>query len=278
MYQSVMAQRQGSGSSGVGYSFDLVTIKELLPDKNICLAENKQYGSQYQLGLDKRGMLAWPQTGDVWVIDRSLGHWALRSKVTGTAAPNYTGFSNLMDPDVYQLVQLLAGHGLLADQTTPNGVEPTPPAFTGSKNNLSPGLQQLLTLLDDQGILDDQTTAQTVPVGVWQLVGASGKPAFVSPWTNYDATTYTPARYMIDEKGTVELEGLVKTTAATSGPSPIFVLPTGFRPQLVQVRDSYRNGALAQQLEIAPDGTVRAANFSSATIGFMTLACRFSTL
>lgn len=127
MFQSVMAQRQGSGSSGVGFAFALVVIKELLPDMNICLAEDKQSASQYQLGLDKRDSIAWPQTGESWIIDRSLGHWALRCKVTGTRAP----------------------------------------AFTGTRNSISPPFVALLGMLEGLGLIDDQTTAQTVPVGVW---------------------------------------------------------------------------------------------------------------
>lgn len=136
MFQSVMAQRQGTGSSGVGYAFDLVVIKELLPDKNICLAESMQYGTGYQLGLDKRGQLAWPQTGDRWIIDRSMGHWALRSKITATSAP----------------------------------------VITGSRNTMSATVQSLLDTLGGLGLVDDQTTAQTLPVGVWQVPGALTSP------------------------------------------------------------------------------------------------------
>jgi hypothetical protein len=126
-YQSVMSQRQGTGSSGVGFAFALATIKELLPDQNICLAEDKQSGVQYQLGLDKRGILAWPQVNDTWIVDRSLGHWALRCKVTGTS----------------------------------------PPAVTGSRSVFPPGFIALLGVLDGLGLIDDQTTSPLVPVGVW---------------------------------------------------------------------------------------------------------------
>lgn len=238
MYQSVMAQRQGTGSSGVGFAFALATIKELLPDKNICLAEDKQSGTQYQVGLDKRGILAWPQTGDTWILDRSLGHWALRAKVTDTAAP----------------------------------------VVSGSRNAMSTSAQSLLDVLSGLGLVDDQTTAQTLPVGVWQVVGGGAPlPAFASPWSNYDAVNYQGARYMIETDGFVSIEGLVKTSSAVSGPSTIFTLPTGFRPQVTQVKDSYRNGAVAQQLEITGTGVVRAANITSVTVGFMTLSCRFST-
>lgn len=275
MYQSVMAQRQGNGSSGVGYAFDLVVIKESLPDKNICVAASIQYGTQYQLGLDKRSQIAWPTVGDQWIIDRSMGHWALRTRITATKPSSITGSAATMTTATLQIISLLEGLGLVVDATTAAAV----PIVSGSKNNLSAVNQTILSVLDSVGLIDDQTTAATLPVGVWQTVGgASPLPAFTSPWLNYNAAVYQGARYMIDEKGTVEMEGLVKTSAAVAGPSPIFMLPTGFRPQLTQVRDSYRNGAIAQQLEIANDGTVRAANFTSTTVGFMTLACRFSTL
>jgi hypothetical protein len=239
VYQSVIAQRQGTGSSGVGFAFALATIKELLPDKNICLAEDRQSGAQYQVGLDKRGILAWPQTGDTWILDRSLGHWALRAKVTGTSAP----------------------------------------VIGGTRNAMSASSQSLLDLLSGLGLVDDQTTAQTLPVGVWQVVGAAGVPAtFASPWSNFNTASYQGARYMIGTDGFVVLEGLVKTSSAVTGPSPIFTLPTGFRPQLIQVKPSNRAGATMQQLEIAPDGTVRAANITAVTVSYMTLDCRFSTV
>lgn len=128
MYQSVMSQRQGTGSSGVGFAFTLVDVKELHPDKNICLVSDVQTGAFTQVGLDKRDSIAWPQVGDRWLIDRSLGHWALRCKVTATS----------------------------------------PPTLTGSRNRVPVSLQQLTGVLEGLGLIDDQTTAQTVPVGVWQ--------------------------------------------------------------------------------------------------------------
>jgi hypothetical protein len=130
MYQSVLAKQQGTGSSGVGFAFALVDVKEVHPDTNICLVSDVQSGAFTQVGLDKRGTDSWPQVGDRWLIDRSTGVWMLQCKITATS----------------------------------------PPAVTGSRNAVPPALQQVLGVLDGLGLIDDQTTAQTVPVGVWQAV------------------------------------------------------------------------------------------------------------
>lgn len=127
MYQSVLAQRQGTGSSGIGFAFTLVDVKELHPDQNVCLVSDVQTGAFTQVGLDKRDSTAWPQVGDRWIIDRSLGHWALRCKVTATSAP----------------------------------------VFTGSRSTVPAPLASLLGVLEGLGLIDDQTTSPTVPVGVW---------------------------------------------------------------------------------------------------------------
>jgi hypothetical protein len=127
MYQSVLAKQQGSGSSGIGFAFKLVDIKELHPDANICLVADVQTAESIQVGLDKRDSVAWPQVGDRWIIDRSLGHWALRCRITATSAP----------------------------------------VFTGSRNAIPSAFVTLLGVLEGLGLIDDQTTSQTVPVGVW---------------------------------------------------------------------------------------------------------------
>lgn len=310
MYQSVMAQRQSIGSSGIGFAFALVTIKDLLPDKNICLAQDQQTGTQYQLGLDKRGQIAWPQVGDVWVIDRSLGHWALRCKVTGTSAPPLTGDTALMDTATRQVVATLGELGLVSDQTT-SGTTPAisgsrsviatamqqllqaldatgliidqttpgvPQTVSGSRNWIAPEVQVILDVLAGMGVLDDQTTPETLPVGQWQYVGGTGMPSFSSPWKNFGGT-YQTARYMIDRLKFVSMEGLVGTTAAVSSLSTIFVLPSDYAPAATQFENSYRNGSVAQQLEISSAGTVRINNIpASTTVSYMNINARFSTL
>jgi hypothetical protein len=240
MYQSVLAKRQGSGSSAVGFAFTLVDVSEVHPDTNICLVSDVQTGAFTQVGLDKRDSIAWPQVGDRWIIDRSLGHWALRCKVTATA----------------------------------------PPVITGSRNSIGASAQMLLDALEELGLVNDQTTPATLPVGVWQVVGSGAPVApFTAPWANYDATTYQGARYMIETSGIVRVEGLAKTTAAVSGASEIFVLPPGFRPLKHQEFCVFRNGGFAHQYEIFSTGSVQLANVpSSTTVGYVNLSAAFSTL
>lgn len=268
MYQSVMSQRQGTGSSGVGFAFALVVIKELLPDKNICLAEDKASGTQYQLGLDKRGILAWPQTGESWIIDRSLGHWALRAKVTDTAAPVISGSAAPMTTAHLQLITLLENLGLLQDGTTPGAI----PVISGSKNNLSATVQQLIAVMDAQGLVDDQTTAQTVPVGVWQ------NPTLTSPFQQFGGT-YQTVRYMINTAGDVRIEGLVKTPSAITGSNAIFTLAPGFTPLKRRVFGSQANVTQCFEMEVLSSGVVQLSGIpASTTIAYASVECSFSTL
>lgn len=130
MYQSVMAQRQGTGSSGVGFAFMVVDVKELHPDKDLCLVSDVQTGQFQQVGISRRDSIAWPQVGDRWLVDRSQGTWTLRCKITGTAAP----------------------------------------VITGSRATVSAPLQALVGALEGLGLVDDQTTASTVAAEVWQTV------------------------------------------------------------------------------------------------------------
>lgn len=271
MYQSVMAKRQGSGSSGTGFGFALVEIKELRPEKNLCLAMDLQTGDYYDVALTKRGETAWPQVGDRWIMDRSLGHWMLQTKVTGSEPPAYTGHYNLMDPDLLRLVTLLKGLGLLKDATT-TGTPPAKPVVTGTRNRIEPVVQTILDILDGAGVIDDQTSPQTLPIGVWQDVTSLN-----TPWENY-STNYQAARYMIDSHGFVSVEGLVKATASpVSGTSAVFNLPSGFRPPKHQLGPSFSSGGVLRQLQVHTNGDVQIANLAAdTTIPYTSLNIRFS--
>lgn len=272
MYQSVMAQRQGTGSSGIGFAFALVTIKEVLPDKNICLAEDKQYGTQYQLGLDKRGQIVWPQTGDIWIIDRSLGHWALRSKVTGTTAPSYTGFSNLMDSDLYELVQVLAKLGLITDDTGP-GVAPAPPSVTGSQANVTPIMAEMLSAMDSYGVITDDTTASAVPVDVWQSV------VLQNGFTGYtSAGDDVTVRYKLNYDNTVTVEGRATPPATTTNGLTMFNIAAGFRPPLVKYQTTNVANGVAGTILFAKTGDVQLYDFGSNTPTRVLFHMRYSLM
>lgn len=272
VYQSVMAQRQGTGSSGVGFAFALVTIKEVLPDKNICLAEDKQYGTQYQLGLDKRGQIVWPQTGDIWVIDRSLGHWALRSKVTGTTAPSYTGFYNLMDPDVYGLVQILAQLGLITDDTGP-GVAPAPPSVTGSQALVNPIMAEVLSALDNYGVITNDTTASAVPVDIWQSV------TFVNGFTGYTSgTDDVTVRYKLNYDNTVTVEGRATPPATTSNGLTMFTMLPGFPPPITKYQTTNVANGVSGTIVYGKTGDVQIYDFGSTTPTRILFHMRYSLM
>lgn len=275
-----MAKRQANGSSGTGFSFAVAEVKEVLPEKGIALVMDLNTGNMQDVGLNKRGETAWPQVGDRWLIDRSMGHWALQTKITASAPPEFTGFFNTMDPDTLRLALLLKNLGLLTDATTtgpvPNKV------LAGSKNNMSASLISLVTLLDNLGIIDDQTTAQTLPVGVWQVVGSTpGAATYENSWTWYQdpvSGSYQAPRYMLGSDGFVTIEGLARNvTTSISGSSTIFTLPTGFRPAKTEVVSGLRDLNTVTQVETLPSGAVRVSNVSPAgTIAWVTVAMRFS--
>lgn len=273
MYQSVLAKRQGTGSSGTGFAFVLATVKELQPDKNICVAQDLQTGDQYQVGLDKRGQIVWPQVGDTWVLDRSVGHWALRLKVTGTAAPGYTGYSNLMDPDLYQLVQLLAGHGLLVDGTTANGVQPTPPAITGSVGNIPPILGQILTALDDQQLVVDQTTPIAVAMNTWQPV------VLQNSFTGYTSgTDDVTVQYKRNYDDTVTVEGRLTPPATVLNGVTMFNIGTGFRPLKAKYQTTIVANGVAGTIVYGKTGDVQLYDFGSTTPNRVLFHVRYSVI
>lgn len=151
MYQSVMAKRQGSGSSGVGFAFTLVDVKDLNPDQNICLVQDVQTGDQYQVGLNKRGTDSWPQVGDRWLIDRSTGVWMLQCKITDVVPPAVTG-----SPAFASLLDILEGLGLLRDQTASQAVPVgawAPAVYTSPWADFSSSYQGARYMLDYSGFV-----------------------------------------------------------------------------------------------------------------------------
>jgi hypothetical protein len=110
----------------VGFAFRTVVVREIQTDKNSCRAADIRTNEMFEVGLKLRGDSAvWPQVGDAWLIDRSMGYWALKCKITGTSPPIVTGARDDMDKDVGALVTLLAQQGMVGDftaaATTPTG-------------------------------------------------------------------------------------------------------------------------------------------------------------
>jgi hypothetical protein len=222
MRQSVMGQTVANGSSGVGFAFRTVVIKEVHADKNICMASDIQTNESFQLGLNKRGTSSvWPQVGDGWLIDRSMGHWALRCKITDNAPPSFTGSWNSMDSDLFRLVGLLSGMGIIEDDTSTG----TLPVVGGSRNNMSTTTAALIDILAAKNLVDDQTTAATFPLQTWTYPSYAA-----SGFTQWTATTVP--RYMLCPDNTVLVEG--RLTAPVSAPTngvtlfnidPLLVVP-----------------------------------------------------
>lgn len=245
MYQSVMAKRQGIGSSGTGFAFVLAEIKELRPEQNICLAKDLQTGDMYDVGLNKRGETAWPQLGDKWLLDRSMGHWMLQSKVTEEEAPAFTGVFSTMDPDVFRLASLLKGLGLITDAT----VSGTLPVVTGSRAQITPAVQQILSILDARGVLDDQTTAAPFPVDTWQT------PTLGSGWTPYTAST--APKYKLNYDNTVTIEGRAIPPATVTAGDLLFTMNAACAPPSTKYSTAMIASGYVGNVIVGTDGTVK---------------------
>jgi hypothetical protein len=91
--------------------------------------------------------------------------------------------------------------------------------------------------------------ADLAPNERWHYVGASGEPAFLNAWENYDTSgnaltaTWPYAAFRKDSAGVVHLQGLV--TAGTIGQS-IFSLPAEYCPWHYQPFGTISNNAFAR--------------------------------
>ncbi len=257
MYQSVLAKRQGAGTSGTGFYFAVVDIKEVHHDKDLCLAQDLNTSDQYDLSMSKRGETAWPKVGDRWVIDRSMGHWMLQCKITPSKAPEMTGSYSTMDPDLFRLVSLLDGLGLVTDATTAG----TLPAVTGSKNVITPTVQSILSILDARGILDDQTTAETVPIGVWQPV------TLLNSFTGYmSGPDDVTVRYMRNRDNTITVEGrATPPVAAPANGVLMFTMATGFRPSITKYQTTNVANGVCGTITYGKNGDVQLFDFGATT-------------
>lgn len=257
---SVMGQTMGSGSSGVGFGFRSVEIREILTAENICLASDVQTSEDFQLGLNKRGSLVWPQVGDRWLIDRSLGHWALRCKITETSAPAVTGSRAGMDRDLLGLLGLLAGLGLVQDSTTPGAT----PVVTGSRNAMSPAVGSVVTALAARGLIVDQTTAATVPIGVWQIPTALLNGWTVGPDPASNFGDYAPVAYQVDSRDFLVLSGVMFGGTTTAGTN-LFSLPPAYRPLHSRIVTITRlDTQTPAVIKIASNGQINLYNFGTA--------------
>jgi uncharacterized membrane protein len=267
MYQSVLAKRQGTGSSGTGFAFVLVDIKEVHPDTNICLARDvDNNASYYQLGLNKRGETAWPQVGEQWIIDRSMGHWMLQCKVTDTQAPVFTGNFSAMDADLLRLVTIFQGMGLIQDGTTAGTV----PSVTGSRAQISPAVQQIISILDAKGILNDATTAPTVAVDTWIT------PTLAAGWTPFAAGV--APRFKLNYDNTVTVEGRAVPPGTVTAGDLVFTIDAGFQPPVSKYFTTMVANSAVGNLIFGADRSVRIWDFGATTVTRLLMQCRYSLL
>jgi lysophospholipase L1-like esterase len=145
---SVMGNTVAGGSSSIGFAFRSVVVEEVLPGKNICNTMDVQTGEKVQVGLNKRGTDSWPQTGDRWILNKSMaGHWILAIKITPTQPPVASGNLDTIDPDLESLLLVLEGLGLVQVALGHNGLgwqNPTSLLNTGWAIGPASGIAQPL--------------------------------------------------------------------------------------------------------------------------------------
>lgn len=107
----------------------------------------------------------------------------------------------------------------------------------------------------------------------WHVIGASGEPAFPKGWSNFSEPGFNPVplRFRKDEIGDVVIEGFVQSPGGEGVGRDIFILPEGFRPELLTCFPQASNSQ-GFRLDIYPDGKVQ---FVSSAIAFVTVIARF---
>lgn len=259
MRQSVMANAVNTGSSGVGFALRRVVINEVLPDRNICRATDVLTNEGFDLGLNKRGdSSVWPQVGDCWMIDRTMGHWALKCKITPTRPPAFNSDAPVRSSDMQKLVNLLVEHGIIEDTSG----SPAPITATGDRARMEPALGKVLDALAGQGLLTDSTTGSTVSsLWTWQDITT-----FYNSWVtgHHDNPTLNPALRVRRIAGNrVELNGWLQN-GNTSTFTAMFSVPGAFIPAKNQHIVCYRNDTMTYNtvkvlgiVEGAPAGQVQ---------------------
>lgn len=163
-----------------------------------------------------------------------------------------------IERDFIVMAAASTGNGTAYVQVLPTGTV-TISAISGS-------LVGTYTMLD--GVVFDTETvsgyvsaslpALPITLDSWHTVGASGEPAYASPWrsiTNVDPVFADPAFRKYPD-GYVKLRGGVQCTAAVSGSSNlIFTLPAGYRPTKRLVF-AVQASTGAARIDVLADGTV----------------------
>jgi hypothetical protein len=183
----------------------------------------------------------------------------VKSGASGTVAFTLpAGYRPPIERDFIVMAAASTGNGTAYVQVLPTGTV-TISAISGS-------LVGTYTMLD--GVVFDTETvsgyvsaslpALPITLDSWHTVGASGEPAYASPWRGYGSgvnALYNDVAFHKSPDGRVTLKGLATNTVATGSPSTIFTLPVGYRPTKQEVFLVMANSG-AQRLDVMADGTV----------------------
>lgn len=111
-----------------------------------------------------------------------------------------------------------------------------------------------------------------------QLSSNTWVPApYTSGWADYDATEWFGVQYIKDVVGRVSLRGLIRNTSGATKPAGnvMFTLPVGHRPlrrsRFVAIGVG-ASGAIAQQLDVLPNGDVQSPTAAIPNLEWLSFA------
>ncbi len=97
------------------------------------------------------------------------------------------------------------------------------------------------------------------------VVGQPGQPGFEDGCENISPTELSPVSFYKDPMGVVHLRGFAVGCVSSSG--PMFTLPAGFRPRLVEIFPAMSGNVASTLVEVKPSGLVKHFGGSNATLG-----------
>lgn len=114
------------GLTGMGFPWKIATVVSITSDDPRLCVVRDQFGKYQTLRRDlTRAKGGQPQVGEKWLIDTVLGYWTFACALE-VPLPVVTGETDGI-PALRSLIDALAFHGFIEDQTTDDRVRATHP-------------------------------------------------------------------------------------------------------------------------------------------------------
>jgi hypothetical protein len=103
-------------TSSVGFAVQQVTVREILPDRNMALCLDN-FGYEVRVTLHPLSARRMPLVGEKWMVDRKFGPWSFVAPMTNYV-PVVSGDRADLSVVIPSLLDALSELGLIDDQTT----------------------------------------------------------------------------------------------------------------------------------------------------------------